>query len=186
MTKHGLNEWRASLGLDPLLEFSWDASPVVHMYSPLLAPRPSDWPQHVYDCGFCFLEDCVDNAYNPDPKLVEFLASGSAPIYFGFGSMPVVDIQQQLKMFSNVCSKLERRGVVLCSNLDEVEDITLLSDRLFLVNNVPHWWLFPQCCVAVFHGGAGTTAVALKAGIPCEFILRVFEIGLFCFCLLLV
>lgn len=61
----------------------------------------------------------------------------------------------------------------------EEEDGTLLfSDRLFCFSgSIPYSWLFPKCTVAIHHGGSGTTAAALHAGIPqiiCPFMLDQF------------
>jgi sterol 3beta-glucosyltransferase len=167
LLKNELNDWRLSIGLDPLTEFSWDASPTINMYSPVLAPPSRDWPPYVYDCGFCFVEDALDVTIEPDASLAEFLATGSKPIYFGFGSMPVASANEQVKLFCKVCVQLGQRGVMLHPNAKDV-DPSLLGGVIFVVKSVPHWWLFPRCCAAVFHGGAGTTAAALKAGIPCE------------------
>lgn len=47
----------------------------------------------------------------------------------------------------------------------ECEQINL-PDNAFLVNSVPHAWLFPQVAAVVHHGGAGTTAAGLRAGVP--------------------
>jgi len=41
-----------------------------------------------------------------------------------------------------------------------------LPDSAFLVKSVPHSWLFPKVALSVHHGGAGTTAATLRAGIP--------------------
>jgi sterol 3beta-glucosyltransferase len=43
---------------------------------------------------------------------------------------------------------------------------TELPEFVFPVESVPHEWLFPRVAAAVHHGGAGTTAAALRAGIP--------------------
>ncbi len=40
------------------------------------------------------------------------------------------------------------------------------DERLHLCDDVPHDWLFPQLSAVLHHGGAGTTAEALRAGIP--------------------
>ena len=178
MMKDDMNGWRTSLGLLPLEEFSWDYTPVINMYSPLMAPRPSDWPAHVYDAGYCSLTDVAESWSPGEGELVElreFLRSGSAPIYFGFGSMPTVSTSKQIAMFDSVCEKLDRRGLVLATESDE-EILLAFRDakRVMRVENVPHEWLFAQCCVAVHHGGAGTTATALKAGIPCACVLFLF------------
>ena len=41
-----------------------------------------------------------------------------------------------------------------------------LPGTVFAVDFVPHQWLFPRVRAAVHHGGAGTTAAALRAGVP--------------------
>ena len=40
------------------------------------------------------------------------------------------------------------------------------GDHVLVVEDVPHDWLFPQCAAVVHHGGAGTTATAMRAGVP--------------------
>jgi UDP:flavonoid glycosyltransferase YjiC (YdhE family) len=37
---------------------------------------------------------------------------------------------------------------------------------VFVAEALPHDWLFPRTAAAVHHGGAGTTAAALRAGVP--------------------
>ena len=37
----------------------------------------------------------------------------------------------------------------------------------FATGSVPHGWLLPQCSAGVVHGGAGTVAAVVGAGIPC-------------------
>jgi len=34
------------------------------------------------------------------------------------------------------------------------------------MKTAPHEWLFPQCSATVHHGGSGTTAAALRSGVP--------------------
>jgi sterol 3beta-glucosyltransferase len=45
-------------------------------------------------------------------------------------------------------------------------DLTAAGDDIAVVDDVPHWWLFPRTAAVVHHGGAGTTAAALRAGVP--------------------
>merc|ERR1719203_2099760 len=40
------------------------------------------------------------------------------------------------------------------------------NESVLFLETAPHEWLFPQCACAVHHGGAGTTAAALRAGRP--------------------
>ncbi|MDQ3247716.1 MAG: glycosyltransferase, partial [Chloroflexota bacterium] len=41
-----------------------------------------------------------------------------------------------------------------------------LPENVFMTRSVPHSWLFPQMAAVVHHGGAGTTAAGLRAGVP--------------------
>lgn len=42
----------------------------------------------------------------------------------------------------------------------------VLADTVFRVDSIPHAWLFPRVAAVVHHGGAGTTAAGLRAGVP--------------------
>jgi len=42
----------------------------------------------------------------------------------------------------------------------------LVPDNVFVVDAAPHNWLFPRMSAVVHHGGAGTTAEGLRAGVP--------------------
>jgi len=41
-----------------------------------------------------------------------------------------------------------------------------LDEQIYGLRQAPHDWLFPRMAGAVHHGGAGTTAAAVRAGIP--------------------
>jgi len=41
-----------------------------------------------------------------------------------------------------------------------------LTSNVFVLNSAPHSWLFPRMAALVHHGGAGTTAEGLRAGVP--------------------
>ncbi|XP_024173767.1 sterol 3-beta-glucosyltransferase UGT80B1 isoform X3 [Rosa chinensis] len=56
--------------------------------------------------------------------------------------------------------------------------VSLFHERLFCFSgSIPYMWLFSGCAAAIHHGGSGTTAAALLAGIPqvlCPFMLDQF------------
>ena len=52
------------------------------------------------------------------------------------------------------------------SNLSEKEPEVEFPPECFLLDKVPHDWLFPRIDAALHHGGAGTTGASLRAGIP--------------------
>lgn len=95
--------------------------------------------------------------------LRQWLAAGSAPIYVGFGSMDVGDPAEFVAMVRAVCARRGRR-LLLASGW---ADITPGIDaEVAIVEHVDHAEVLPRCVAAVHHGGAGTTAAALRAGVP--------------------
>ncbi|MFD3747830.1 glycosyltransferase [Nocardia sp. NPDC058633] len=98
-----------------------------------------------------------------DPALASWLDAGSAPIYVGFGSMAVDDPAALVAMLRTVCARRGRR-LLLAAGWAGIEP--LLSPEMAIVDQVDHASVFPRCVAAVHHGGAGTTAAALRAGVP--------------------
>lgn len=104
-----------------------------------------------------------------DPALERWLQAGSAPVYFGFGSMPVPDPSALLRMISTVVTELGVRALVCAgwSDLTGAEAIAAQTDsNIMIVESVDHASVFPRCLAAVHHGGAGTTAASARAGLP--------------------
>ncbi|OZC62215.1 hypothetical protein CH267_01350 [Rhodococcus sp. 06-621-2] len=97
--------------------------------------------------------------------LRSWIESGTAPVYFGFGSMPVKDPTGLVSMIEDVCARGGYRAVVSSgwSTLDERIDA---DSSVAVVGSVDHGALFPLCRAAVHHGGAGTTAASVRAGLP--------------------
>ncbi|CCQ17131.1 putative glycosyl transferase (fragment), partial [Rhodococcus sp. AW25M09] len=104
-----------------------------------------------------------------DPDLDRWLQAGSAPVYFGFGSMPVPDPAALLRMIDTVIGRLGIRALVCAgwSDLTGAESVAARSNpNIMIVESVDHTSVFPRCLAAVHHGGAGTTAASARAGLP--------------------
>ncbi|MBY4128707.1 glycosyltransferase family 1 protein [Rhodococcus fascians] len=104
-----------------------------------------------------------------DPTLERWLHSGSAPVYFGFGSMPVPDPAAVLRMIEAVVGQLGVRALICAgwSDLVGVESVVARDNpNIMIVESVDHAAVFPRCLAAVHHGGAGTTAASARAGLP--------------------
>ncbi|WP_371810189.1 glycosyltransferase [Deinococcus sp. JMULE3] len=82
----------------------------------------------------------------------------------GFGSMTTPDPQATTR---EVVRALERSGqrAVLLSGWGGLSAADV-PDSVFVTDSVPHDWLFPRVAATVHHGGAGTTAAGLAAGVP--------------------
>ncbi len=96
--------------------------------------------------------------------LVDFLQSGPAPVYIGFGSMAGRNPQQRGEIAVQALEQSGQRGVLLTGwgGLQPHD----LPHSVLAVDSVPHDWLFPRMAAVVHHGGAGTTAAGLRAGKP--------------------
>jgi UDP:flavonoid glycosyltransferase YjiC (YdhE family) len=147
-------EFREEIGAPPAESFAFDIAPVINMFSPLVFPPPKDWPEHIHTVGY--FVNPVPADYTPEPALAAFLADGPAPVYIGFGSMPVPDMAAFAREVVGAARELGAR-MILCGGWNELQGFAFPPDVLF-IRGAPHEWLLPQCSAAVHHGGAGTTA----------------------------
>jgi sterol 3beta-glucosyltransferase len=141
-------------------------TPTVLGASPLVVPPPADWPAWVRTTGYWFLPTPSD--WTPQPQLADFLAAGDAPVYVGFGSMSTRDAQGTLRTIVAGLRRSGRRGLIHSGGADLGEEVVnaALDRRVLMVGDVPHDWLFPRMAAVIHHGGAGTTAAGLRAGVP--------------------
>lgn len=137
--------------------------PTGYMWSPHLVPKPKDWGHLVDVVGYCFLNS--GNNYSPREKFLQWLQDGPKPVYIGFGSMPLEDPLKTTRMILEALKKTGQRGIIDkgWGNLGNFNEI---PKHVFLLEDCPHDWLFPQCVAVIHHGGAGTTAAGLRAGCP--------------------
>jgi sterol 3beta-glucosyltransferase len=163
--------WRRTLFLRPLPAYNFAPAPHINLFSVILSPRPRDWPGYVYDVGFMMAKPKPGETLSEE--IEAFLAAGSKPIYMGFGSMPMRNLAQLALDFSSVCKELNQRGIVCSGWFDLGKGEAAagapidLGPHMLHIKSAPHSLLFPRCAAAIHHGGAGTTAATLHAGIPC-------------------
>jgi sterol 3beta-glucosyltransferase len=138
--------------------------PTVTSCSNHVFPRPSDWPEHVYNTGYWFLEDEAD--WQPSHDLVEFLERGEPPVYIGFGSVGNADSATQTTELAIKALTLSGRRGVLATGWNGMSNVDNLPGGIFMLDHAPHSWLFPRMAAVVHHGGAGTTHAGLRAGVP--------------------
>jgi UDP:flavonoid glycosyltransferase YjiC (YdhE family) len=100
-----------------------------------------------------------------DEEVLSWIAAGTPPLYFGFGSsVQLPSPAETVAVISAACAQLGERALI-CSGPDDFTHIPH-SDRVKIVDAVNHATVFPACRAVVHHGGAGTTAAGLRAGIP--------------------
>lgn len=98
-----------------------------------------------------------------DGAVESWIAAGPPPVFFGFGSTPVQSPTDTIAMIAAACAELGVRAVI-CSGAYGADCPE--PDRVKLVDGVNYAAVFPICRAVVHHGGAGTTAAGLRAGIP--------------------
>jgi sterol 3beta-glucosyltransferase len=135
--------------------------PTLYGLSPSVIAQPSDW-QNTHITGYWFLDEAPD--WSPPLALLEFLRRGSPPVFVGFGSMVSRNPEETADLVLQAIALTGQRAILQSgwSGLSKRD----LPDTVFMVDSIPHSWLFPCVAAVVHHGGAGTTAAGLRAGIP--------------------
>lgn len=161
----GLNRHRAALGLSPVRRIfsQWSHSPrrAIGLFPEWFAAPQPDWPPQMRLTGFP-LYDAVD-VHGMPPALEKFLDEGAAPVVFTAGSA----MKQARPMFETaveVCRRTGLRGVIVNRFADQVPPN--LPPGVVWAEWAPFPLLFPRAAAVQHHGGIGTTAQAMAAGIP--------------------
>ncbi|MBL3648275.1 glycosyltransferase [Bacillus sp. RHFS10] len=164
-----VNKWRQeTLGLSGKRSVFKDDSvlngkhiPVLYGCSPSIIPFDQQWEGRVSMKGFWFVDE---DAWTPPPELLHFLEAGPPPFTVSFSSMPLRNPDHILNMLQQAFKETGQRAILLTgsSGINRTTD----SPHIFTAGSMPHSWIFPQSRAVIHHGGAGTTAAALKAGKP--------------------
>jgi UDP:flavonoid glycosyltransferase YjiC (YdhE family) len=146
----------------PFTRFRRERRPVLMAFSPHLVPPPTDWDAGITVTGYWFLDRPAH--WQPPPDLDAFIRSGPPPVYVGFGSMGIGDAAATTDAIIAAIRQAGCRAVVSAGwgGLRATD----LPPEIFPTEAVPHDWLFPHMAAIIHHGGAGTTAAALRAGVP--------------------
>ncbi|CAK9010672.1 Sterol 3-beta-glucosyltransferase (Autophagy-related protein 26) [Durusdinium trenchii] len=111
-------------------------------------------------------------------KLLEdFLAAGSAPVYFGYGSLICGSSKFMCLLSLRALKKTGERGILVSSwstmseadilgEPDAEELKAYCAEKVLFMKTAPHGRLFPRCKVCVHHGGAGTFNSSARSGTP--------------------
>jgi rhamnosyltransferase subunit B len=161
-----INRFRAELGLPPVKRIlhPWNQSPqlILGLFPDWFsAPRPRDWPAHVVTTNFPFFDERDANELPGDMR--DFLDRGEPPIVF----TPGTGMRHAHSFFAaavDACQRLGRRGLLLTRYPEQLPPNLPESVRHFAY--APFSLVLPRAAALVSHGGPGTVAQALRAGIP--------------------
>ncbi|CAO3699786.1 unnamed protein product [Rhizopus microsporus] len=149
-----------------------DKVPYLYSFSPSVVHPPKDWPDYIHCTGYWFLYS--SQMWTPSRELTDFLTvTDSRPIvYIGFGSIIVPDPGETTRTIVDAVLKSNVRAIICkgWSGRHKEDDSGSLLDQypgtIYHCESVPHEWLFSRIQAVVHHGGAGTTAAGLRAGLP--------------------
>jgi UDP:flavonoid glycosyltransferase YjiC (YdhE family) len=127
---------------------------------PGLAAEWAKWDGHRPFVGTLTMESPTD----ADDEVASWIAAGKPPICFGFGSIPVASPADMIAMIAAACAQLGERALV-CAAATDFSNVPHF-DHVKVVSTMNYATVFPACRAVVHHGGAGTTAAGLRAGVP--------------------
>ncbi len=142
---------------------NWIHSPdkVIGLFPDWFAQHQPDWPAASELTGFVFFDEAENKPISKE--LEAFLVNGDQPVIFTAGTA-VSDAASFFKTSVQVCKRLNIRGVFLTRYKESIPKT--LPNNFHYCEYAPFSRLFPKASAVVHHGGIGTCAQALRAGIP--------------------
>lgn len=108
--------------------------------------------------GFCFLES---NETEISTEIKNFIGD-TKPIVITFSSMPIIDNDKFILDVEKALEVTNNKAIILTGD----NQINFNNKKILTLKSYPHDLLFKVAKCVIHHGGAGTTAIALKTGIP--------------------
>lgn len=161
--------WRRGVGLPgagpfgPAGRLYTGRVPVLYGFSRLVVPPPADWPAWHHATGY-WPAPRRDAWNRADAQVAAFLRAGPPPVFVSFGSMTTRDPARVLAQVVGALRRAGRRGL-LATAAGALPPRRLAPDVL-ITEGFSHARALPGAAAAVHHGGAGTAAASLTAGVP--------------------
>jgi sterol 3beta-glucosyltransferase len=109
-------------------------------------------------------------SWQPPTDLLNFLEAGSPPVVITMGSMMMFDPQRMVRLMIDALRASGQRGVIVgaWSGMDQAASELQHQSRdpICAIREAPYDWLFPRASCVIHHGGVGTVAAVLAAGVP--------------------
>jgi sterol 3beta-glucosyltransferase len=158
---------------------------VGRIHSNLFFNQSKNWQSNIHTTGNWFVEK--EPNFIPSIELTNFIDNGEQPIYIGFGSIKELDTFKTTLSIIKKALEITKQRAVVGLGWSKLTFNESIPNNIFLIESIPHSWLFPKMKTVIHHGGAGTTATGLRAGKPTIIIphnadqpawgQRIFELG---------
>lgn len=163
-----LSQFRAARGLRPVDVVADSVySPRLNLVAvdPRLVPESRQWPQQHRVVGFLHAP-ARDAGWVPDPALTDFLKRHPAPVVLTLGSSAGGHIDAKLNIALQALETMGLPVIVQALLADGSRPVLPAPERMLLIGETPHAWLFERASCVIYHGGAGGSAAVLRAGVP--------------------
>ncbi|PWN44933.1 UDP-Glycosyltransferase/glycogen phosphorylase [Ceraceosorus guamensis] len=176
-----VNRWRKHmlhLGPTDLTKLAADTIPTLYNFSPSVVPPPLDWGDRILVSGYWNVETATAEKWEAPESMIAFMKAARRDerkiAYIGFGSIVVPDARAVSKAIYEAVVRAGVRAIVSKGWSERTsdgekkatEETEEIPEECYVVQQVPHDWLFPRIDMAFHHGGAGTTGASLRAGLP--------------------
>ncbi|KAJ7872594.1 glycosyltransferase family 1 protein [Mycena leptocephala] len=145
-------------------------------FSSAVVPKLLDWGDAITVSGYWFSDNPEGANWTPPQDSVDWMAKarsdGKPIVYIGFGSITVPHPNRVTARIVMAVLKSGVRAIISkgwsarMSKANDKDPEVEIPEKCYVVNSVPHDWLFQRIDAAMHHGGAGTTGASLRAGIP--------------------
>jgi sterol 3beta-glucosyltransferase len=134
--------------------------PILYGFSSHVVPQPRDWKDNTHLSGYWIINK--GDEPSPSRKIMDFLQAGPPPITIAFGSTKTRKLEEIKHKVIAALSHNRQRAIIVA----EQPDPKFTSQELLQIDYAPYSWLFERSMAIIHHGGAGTTARGLLAGVP--------------------
>jgi vancomycin aglycone glucosyltransferase len=164
ITKETDDAQRRALGLPEAAGDSTLRTVEIQAYDEICLPGPAaEWLES--DASPLFVGALtLGRDSDADDEVLAWIAAGTPPIYFGFGSTPLASPVETIAVIGAACARVGERALI-CTGPNDVAGAPD-AEHVKIVAEVNHAAVFPACRAVVHHGGAGATAAGLRAGVP--------------------
>ena len=160
-----LNAFRKELGLPPARRIltRWGHSPqmVIGLFPPWYGTPQPDWPPQTRLTGFPLFDEGQETELTAEART--FLEEGEPPIVFMPGSL-MQDAEPFFRIAVRSCQDMGWRAILLSRYRNHLPGA--LPEGIQHFEYIPFGRLLPHAAAVVHHGGIGTCAQAMRAGVP--------------------
>jgi UDP:flavonoid glycosyltransferase YjiC (YdhE family) len=146
----------------PIFEGNFSPHGTLALFSPLFGPPQPDWPPNCTATGFCFYDSTgYDGQSQADWR--DWIETGSPPLVVTLGSSAVFGADAFFSRSRELALNLRQRALLLKGLGAHGQSE---NGQIVETEYAPYSELFPRAGILIHQGGIGTTAQALRAGVP--------------------